>query len=58
MPALVADIPEAQPPSAGSFTHLPHELMALELIFEEFGKDNQAVAYRHSVKAESRPRFR
>jgi len=58
MPALVADIPEAQPSGAGRFPHLPHEPMALKLIFEEFGKDNQAVGDRHSVKAESRPRFR
>jgi hypothetical protein len=57
MPALVADIPEAQPSGAGRFPHLPHEPMTLELIFEELGKDNQAVGGRHRVKAESRPRF-
>jgi len=51
MPALVADIPEAEPSSAGCRPDLPQQPMALELIFEELGKDNQAVSYRHSVEA-------
>jgi hypothetical protein len=51
MPALVADIPEAEPSSAGCRPDLPHQPVALELIFEEPGKDNQAVGHRHGVKA-------
>ena len=58
MPALVADVPKVQPSGVGSVPDLPHQAMALELIFEELLEDGQALSCLHGVKAQSRPGFR
>src|ERR1700734_337725 len=58
MPALVADIPKVQPSGVGRVPDLPHQAMALELIFEELLEDGQALSCLHGVEAQSRPGFR
>ncbi len=52
VPALIGNIPEAQPPGISIIVDLPHEAMALELIFKELFEESEAVTNWHPIEAQ------
>src|SRR5260370_42274063 len=57
MPALVGDSAKVQPSNVRAVADLTRQLMTIQIAFEEFLEEREAVMRLHSIQTQARPRF-